>query len=67
MGGAGEGDVMTQERLAGFGAAWRAGDIEALMSFMTDDCVFRSSVGPGPGAEVPRSRGSAPRLRVDPR
>ena len=51
VGRAADGSVMTQERMAEFGAAWRAGDIEALMAFMTDDCVFRSSVGPGPGAD----------------
>lgn len=42
-------DVMTMDRLADFGAAWRAGDVDRLMSFMTDDCVFRASVGTGPG------------------
>jgi hypothetical protein len=42
---------MTTERLRAFGEAWRCGDVDALMSFMTEDCVFRSSVGPGPGAD----------------
>jgi taurine dehydrogenase small subunit len=42
-------DVMTMDRLADFGAAWRAGDVDRLMSFMTGDCVFRASVGTGPG------------------
>jgi ketosteroid isomerase-like protein len=42
-------DVMTLDRLAGFGAAWRAKDLERLMSFMTDDCEFRASVGTEPG------------------
>jgi ketosteroid isomerase-like protein len=32
-----------------FGAAWRAGDVGRLMSFMTGDCVLRASVGTGPG------------------
>lgn len=41
---------MTLERLAEFGAAWRRRDLDALMSFMTDDCEFRASVGPEPGA-----------------
>ena len=42
-------DVMMMDRLADFGAAWRAGDVGRLMSFMTGDCVFRASVGTGPG------------------
>lgn len=41
---------MTTDRLAEFGAAWRAGDVDRLMSFMTSDCVFRASVGTGPGS-----------------
>lgn len=40
---------MTMDRLADFGAAWRAGDVDRLMSFMAGDCVFRASVGTGPG------------------
>ncbi|MFE7216952.1 nuclear transport factor 2 family protein [Streptomyces sp. NPDC001698] len=40
---------MTLQRLMGFGEAWRQKDLELLMEFMTDDCVFRSSVGPEPG------------------
>ncbi len=43
-------DVMTMDRLADFGAAWRAGDVDRLMSFMVGDCVFRASVGTGPGS-----------------
>ncbi|MET7334511.1 nuclear transport factor 2 family protein [Nonomuraea sp. NPDC005650] len=42
--------AMTVERLAEFGAAWREKDLDRLMEFMTDDCVFRSSVGAEPGA-----------------
>jgi hypothetical protein len=41
--------AMTMERLAEFGAAWRDGDLDRLMSFMTGDCVFRASVGTEPG------------------
>ncbi|MFI6513227.1 nuclear transport factor 2 family protein [Streptosporangium sp. NPDC050855] len=40
---------MTTERLAGFGAAWRRKDLDLLMDFMTDDCVFVASVGAEPG------------------
>lgn len=40
---------MTMDRLADFGAAWRAGDVDRLMSFMTGGCVFRALVGTGPG------------------
>lgn len=42
--------AMTLERLAEFGNAWLGKDLDALMQFMTDDCEFRASVGPEPGA-----------------
>ncbi len=42
--------TMTLERLGDFGAAWRRHDLDALMKFITDDCEFRASVGPEPGA-----------------
>lgn len=48
---------------------WTAGDLDALMSLMTDDCVYHASVGPEPGttyhgrAEV--RRGFAELLRYD--
>ena len=32
-----------------FTAAWGAGDIDALMALMTENCVFRASIGPEPG------------------
>ena len=37
---------MTIEDLEAFCACWNRHDIEGLMSFMTDDCVFMSSAGP---------------------
>lgn len=37
--------VMTVERLQAFADAWNRHDIEALMSFMTDDCVFEANAG----------------------
>jgi ketosteroid isomerase-like protein len=40
----------TPERLRSFGEAWRRGDVEELMSYMTDDCTYSASVGPEPGA-----------------
>lgn len=40
------GAMMTIERLEAFCAAWNRHDIDGLMSFMTDDCVFESSAGP---------------------
>lgn len=40
---------MTVERLAEFSAAWTRHDLEALMSFVTEDCVYSASVGPEPG------------------
>jgi rhodanese-related sulfurtransferase/ketosteroid isomerase-like protein len=41
--------AMTIERLGQFGAAWACGDLDALMGFVTDDCVYLASVGPEPG------------------
>jgi ketosteroid isomerase-like protein len=31
--------------LENFSAAWNAHDIDALMSFMTDDCIFETAAG----------------------
>ncbi len=45
-----DGGRMTEARLAAFGDAWRRKDVDALMTFMADDCEFRASVGPEPGS-----------------
>jgi steroid delta-isomerase-like uncharacterized protein len=37
---------VTAETLQAFAEAWNRHDIGALMSFMTDDCVFEASAGP---------------------
>ena len=37
---------VTTEVLQAFADAWNRHDIDALMSFMSDDCVFESSAGP---------------------
>ena len=37
---------VTPEFLQGFAGAWNRHDVDALMSFMTDDCVFEASGGP---------------------
>ena len=37
---------MTAEVLEAFAEAWNRHDIDALMSFMTEDCVFEASAGP---------------------
>ena len=37
---------LTVEDLEAFAAAWNRHDIDALMSFMTHDCVFEASAGP---------------------
>jgi steroid delta-isomerase-like uncharacterized protein len=37
--------TVTEVTLAAFGDAWNRHDIEALMSFMTDDCVFETAAG----------------------
>lgn len=39
-------DPVTVATLAAFSAAWNNHDIEALMSYMTDDCVFQTAAGP---------------------
>ena len=36
---------VTTEMLQAFAEAWNRHDIEALMSFMTEDCVFEASAG----------------------
>ncbi|KOF52906.1 polyketide cyclase [Achromobacter sp. DMS1] len=38
--------TVTVEMLAEFAAAWNRHDIEALMSFMSEDCVFETVAGP---------------------
>lgn len=40
---------MTEERLQAFAAAWARRDVEALMTFLTEDCVYEASIGPEPG------------------
>jgi steroid delta-isomerase-like uncharacterized protein len=37
---------VTVEMLDAFADAWNRHDADALMSFMSDDCVFESSAGP---------------------
>jgi len=43
---------VTTETLQAFADAWNRHDVDALMSFMTDDCVFEASAG----AEVSGTR-----------
>jgi ketosteroid isomerase-like protein len=38
--------AVTVDTLAAFGDAWNRHDLEALMSFMTDDCEFHAVAGP---------------------
>lgn len=38
--------TVTVEMLADFAAAWNRHDIDALMSFMSEDCVFETVGGP---------------------
>jgi len=40
-----ESDEVTVEFLQAFANAWNRHDVDDLMSFMTDDCVFDSSAG----------------------
>ncbi|MBU3545602.1 nuclear transport factor 2 family protein [Polynucleobacter sp. MWH-Jannik1A5] len=39
-------DPVTVATLAAFSAAWNRHDIDSLMSFMSDDCVFQTAAGP---------------------
>jgi ketosteroid isomerase-like protein len=38
-------EQVTVEVLQDFADAWNRHDVDALMSFMTDDCVFEASAG----------------------
>lgn len=37
---------VTTDMLQAFADAWNRHDVDALMSFMTEDCVFEASAGP---------------------
>jgi steroid delta-isomerase-like uncharacterized protein len=37
---------VTTTTLAAFSAAWNQHDVDALMAFMADDCVFETAAGP---------------------
>ena len=37
---------VTEATLAAFSHAWNQHDVESLMSFMADDCVFETAAGP---------------------
>jgi ketosteroid isomerase-like protein len=37
---------VTTGMLEAFSAAWNAHDVDALMSFMSEDCVFQTAAGP---------------------
>lgn len=41
---------MTRNRLAAFNDAWTRADVEQLLSFFADDCVYAASIGPEPGS-----------------
>jgi steroid delta-isomerase-like uncharacterized protein len=38
--------TVTPDDLQAFADAWNRHDVEALMAFMSDDCVFETSAGP---------------------
>jgi ketosteroid isomerase-like protein len=38
--------AITTATLAAFSDAWNRHDLDALMSFMSEDCVFQSAAGP---------------------
>src|SRR5690348_12671468 len=37
------------ERVRVFSDAWRRKDVDELMSYVSDDCIYSASVGPEPG------------------
>jgi ketosteroid isomerase-like protein len=37
---------LTEATLAAFSDAWNRHDVDALMTFMHDDCIFESAAGP---------------------
>ncbi len=39
---------VTTETLQAFSDAWNSHDLERLMSFMADDCIFHAVAGPDP-------------------
>ena len=39
---------MTVQMLEEFGDAWNRHDVDAIMRFMADDCVFETTAGPEP-------------------
>ena len=39
-------NLVTVETLSAFADAWNRHDIDALMTFVTDDCVFETAAGP---------------------
>jgi hypothetical protein len=39
-------EQVTAEQLAAFADAWNRHDVDGLMTFMTDDCIFDASSGP---------------------
>jgi ketosteroid isomerase-like protein len=39
-------DQVTVATLKAFSAAWNRHDIDALMSYMTEDCIFMTAAGP---------------------
>lgn len=41
---------MSKRLLEDFAAAWGAKDIDAVMRLMTQDCIYKATVGPEPGA-----------------
>jgi len=42
-------DQIKHDVLQAFGQAWANADVDALMSMMTEDCIYAASVGDEPG------------------
>ena len=49
-------DIVDTSGLQAFADAWNRHDVDALMSFMTDDCEFRTAAGPQACGSVARGR-----------
>ena len=52
-------EKVCRQTIIRFGTAWAAGDVDGLMSLMSDEPRYRGSTGPDPGNES-RTRVLAP-------
>ena len=57
---------VTTATLEAFSAAWNAHDIDALMGFMSPDCVFQTAAGPDAcGTRITGTAADGSRIETD--